>query len=90
EALGPYKLDTGDASTGFSDVAADAWYAAYVARAAQIGLVQGAAGRFRPNEAVSREELAVLFQRFAELRGMVPSDASEQGDLDAFADAGSI
>lgn len=90
EALGPSEMDAADAASEFSDVAEDAWYAAFVARAAQIELVEGSDGRFRPNDAVSREELVVLFQRFAGLAGMKPLDGTASGELDAFADASSI
>ncbi|GLI08458.1 hypothetical protein YDYSG_44890 [Paenibacillus tyrfis] len=47
----------------FSDVAPDAWYAGFVNRASQLGLVQGAGGRFRPDDPVTREEMAVMVLR---------------------------
>ncbi|MDD9271649.1 S-layer homology domain-containing protein [Paenibacillus sp. GCM10023248] len=90
EALGPVERHASRTASRISDVADEAWYAAYVARAAEIGLVEGADGQFRPNDAVSREELAVLFQRFTELRGLKPADAPAPDALDAFADAGAI
>ncbi len=58
---GGYVTGT-DAST-FADVAPDAWYFAVVEAAAKAGLVKGEQGRFRPNGAISREELAVILYR---------------------------
>ena len=52
------QAEPGDA---FSDVAADAWYADAVAWALENGIItENEAGLFRPNEAISRQEMAVL------------------------------
>ena len=55
-------LYTGAAgTTGFSDVAANAWYAPYVAFAQKYGLVNGYSdGTFRPEQPVSRAEAVKL------------------------------
>ncbi|TLS53851.1 hypothetical protein FE782_00375 [Paenibacillus antri] len=50
----------------FMDVPPNAWYFPYVQAAASYGLVQGSAGKFRPNDPVTREELAVLISRLLE------------------------
>lgn len=48
----------------FSDVASKTWYAGAVSIAVQAGLIQGYNdGTFRPNQEISREELAVLMNR---------------------------
>lgn len=47
----------------FKDVANDAWYASYVAKAAELGLVEGSEGLFRPKDAITREELIVMIVR---------------------------
>ena len=52
-------------SPEFVDVAAGSWYAAPIAWARENGVAQGAAGAFRPNDPVSRQELAVLLYRAA-------------------------
>lgn len=53
-----------DWNNTFSDVHSGDWYAAAVATAAQAGLIQGYEdGTFRPNQAISREQLAVLASR---------------------------
>ncbi len=54
----------------FSDVADGAWYAVAVRWAADSGVVKGYAdGRFRPNDAVTREQMAALLYRFAGYKG---------------------
>jgi Tol biopolymer transport system component/chitodextrinase len=49
--------------SAFADVDGQAWYAAFVAEAAALGIVQGADGKFRPNDSVTREEMAVIIFR---------------------------
>jgi uncharacterized repeat protein (TIGR01451 family) len=74
-------IDAGSAAqSSFQDVAADAWYSRYVAAAEQAGLFQGADGAFRPDDSISREELAVVIIRMLEA-----DSASNAGEL-AFAD----
>ncbi len=51
----------------FNDVDADAWYADYVLWASNKGIVEGYEdGSFKPNQEVSRQELATIFGRFLE------------------------
>ena len=72
----PAPVSTAD----FSDVADGAWYAVAVRWAADSGVVRGYAdGRFRPNDAVTREQMATLLYRFAEYKGY---DVSIGGDTD--------
>ncbi len=62
----PAPVSTAD----FSDVADGAWYAVAVRWAADSGVVKGYAdGRFRPNDAVTREQMAALLYRFAGYKG---------------------
>lgn len=81
--------DQTESSSAFADVSRDAWYVTYVATAVRIGLAEGADNRFRPNDAVTREELAVLLRRFAGLHG-IPHATSPSASLDRFADARDI
>ncbi|MCL2568443.1 MAG: S-layer homology domain-containing protein [Oscillospiraceae bacterium] len=54
----------------FSDIADGQWYSAAVVWAAQNGIVQGVGnGRFAPETAVSREQIAVFLHRYAAFRG---------------------
>ena len=72
----PAPVSTAD----FSDVADGAWYAVAVRWAADSGVVRGYAdGRFRPNDAVTREQMSTLLYRFAEYKGY---DVSIGGDTD--------
>ena len=65
---------------GFTDVAADAWYAGAVNWAAAQGIVAGYdTGAFGPEDAVTREQLAAMLYRYA-------GTPEPTGDLDGFAD----
>ncbi|ATW25589.1 S-layer homology domain-containing protein [Candidatus Formimonas warabiya] len=59
------------ARTDFADVPATAYYAPYVAWAADLGLVNGVSeGRFAPDQPVTRQELAVILTNFVRGRGI--------------------
>lgn len=76
--------------TGFSDVPADAWYAPYVAWAAEAGIALGYGdeeNRFGPQDPVTREQVAALLTRYLGLSGITPSFIREMTD---FEDAGRI
>ena len=54
----------------FTDVEEDSWYAGAVAWAAQNHLVSGVGGgRFAPEEALSREQMALILYRYAQHKG---------------------
>ncbi|MNC40084.1 Endoglucanase precursor [compost metagenome] len=54
----------------FTDVAADSWYAGDVAAAYQAGLITGRSGKlFAPNEAITRQEMAVMLAKAFEKVG---------------------
>ena len=75
------------APSGFSDVAAGAWYAGAVDWAKQAGVAGGdGQGRFRPDAAVTRQELAVLAARYDEYMGV----SMAEGALNLFGDAAQI
>ena len=55
-----------EAEARFSDVPQDAWYAAAMNWAVKRGIVRGFEdGTFRPDQPVTREELAVMLWRYA-------------------------
>ena len=64
------KVDTTSyKDSAFSDVAAGEYYAPYVAWAAKNGIVTGAtATAFEPNAVVTREQMAALLYRYAQLQ----------------------
>ena len=73
---------------GFSDVADSAWYAEAVNWAASEGIVGGfGEGSFRPDSAITREQMASILYRYAAYKGM---DVSARADLSGYADADQI
>ena len=75
------------ASTSFSDVKADAWYAKAVGWAAANKVVTGYAdGTFRPNAAVTREQAAAILYRYAQSKGIDVS-VGEDTNILSYADA---
>ena len=79
--------------TGFSDVPAGQWYTSAVEYCRAIGVVTGdrdasgnPLGTFRPDDPVTREELAAMMQRLA----AATRGASGGSGLSGFADAGAI
>ena len=75
------------ASTAFRDVKADAYYAPYVAWAESKGIVRGTGfGKFEPNRTITREEMAVILDKFlADQKKTYPSTVKTQ-----FNDAGTV
>ncbi len=73
-------------SAGFRDVAEGAWYASSVNAAAAAGLITGYDGAFRPEDLITREEMAVIIAKAYTFLGKT----AEKGGIDKFADAGSI
>ncbi len=84
------RADGTSAASGasrFSDVSASAWYAPYVAWAESCGVVQGYEdGTFRPNSPVTREQMALIFARYASYKGL----ALAETEAAPFADADSV
>ena len=62
------KIDPADYSkASFSDVDENAYYAPYIAWAAETGIVKGVGGgNYEPDVNISRQELAVVLSRYAE------------------------
>ncbi|QRN84810.1 S-layer homology domain-containing protein [Clostridia bacterium] len=70
---------------GFKDVSTDKYYNAGVAWAAEHGIVEGyGEDIFGPNDNITREQLAVMFQHYAVYKGY---DLSASDDLSKFTDA---
>ena len=76
----------GGADTGFTDTDGSAWYASAVAWANAIGVVNGHAGRFRPNDPVTRAEFAAMLSNLHRAKGGTLGG----GDLSAFPDASQV
>ena len=72
----------------FTDVLAGCWYTDAIVWAAQNGIVCGFGdGTFRPNEAVTRAQAAVMLYGYAAFTG---ADVTARADLSAYSDAGQI
>ena len=72
------------AAAPFGDVNSGDWFASDVATAYAAGLVTGADGQFKPNAAITRQDLTVMLARAIKLIGLQPSNA---GGPRAYADA---
>lgn len=72
----------------FADVDQEAWYAEAVRWCAAMGIVEGADGKFRPDEAVTRQDLAVMLVRYQQkvVKTELPADSAAP----AFADNAEI
>ena len=74
------------ATSVFTDVSEDAWYAPAVAWGTENGLVFGiSADTFNPNAALTREQLAVFLQRYAAFKGENTVSDSDS-DISSFED----
>ena len=71
------------AAQSFEDVAADKYYAAAVAWAAENNIVTGANNKFQPENNISREQIAAILYRYA-----APGQVT--GSLDAYPDGKTV
>ncbi|PAF33788.1 hypothetical protein CHI14_01345 [Paenibacillus sp. 7516] len=75
----------------YADVPANAYYAAAVAQATELGIVQGNGNLFRPKDSISREEAAVMLMKAQQVLFMekqestVRAEFSDQGQVSAWA-----
>ena len=75
-------------SAGFTDVADGDWYADAVNWAASEGIVAGYEDNtFRPNDPITREQLAAMLMNYAAWKG---EDVSARADLSSYNDAASV
>lgn len=75
----------------FTDVNKDAWYREAVLAAASKGLVNGLeAGRFVPDETITREQMAVMISRAFVFTGLDRSSSVDKISIDDFADSDRI
>ncbi|WP_018758550.1 S-layer homology domain-containing protein [Paenibacillus terrigena] len=80
-------IQTAENNPAFADVVADAYYAGYVSKAAELGLVQGNDGKFRPKDQITREEAALVLVKMAQY---MKKPMTETTSGAAFADMNSI
>ena len=72
--------------TAFADVSQSDWHYSYVSAAHTAGLIQGYAGVFRPDDAITREECAVILYRALEHNGITLSGTCSFTDENDIAD----
>lgn len=78
------------AAAGFADVDAGSWYADAVAWAAANGVVNGVSDTaFAPETAITREQMAAILYRYAQLKGYDVS-VGEDTNILSYTDAGQI
>ena len=69
--LGRLAGATGGGSSPFTDTVAGAWYEKYVGWAYSLGVVEGYPdGTFRPNDPITREQVAAAADRFLSATGL--------------------
>ena len=76
----------GTTSEDFADVLSGEWYYTFVHTAASAGLIAGYDGYFRPDDPITREEMAVVLAKAYALRG----GAVLSGGIEKFADRDEI
>ena len=70
-------------NAGFADVSNE-WYATAVNWAANVGVVNGYEdGTFKPNQPITREQLAAILMNYAAYKG---EDVSARADLSSYTD----
>ena len=65
--------------TAFPDVKPSDWFSDYLAIAYQMGIIKGADGKMKPDDAITREEVFVILARALKL---APSDTVNKSFLD--------
>ncbi|MDO4174678.1 MAG: carboxylesterase family protein [Eubacteriales bacterium] len=86
-----HRLDGSPApkdEASFSDVNSGSWYTEAIAWAAENNIVAGYGdGTFGPHDAVTRQQTAAIFYRYADYKEY---DISATNDLSSFSDAGDV
>ncbi len=86
-----YRLDGSQKAEGelkFSDITKNTELADAAVWASQCGIAAGYPdGTFKPDQSVSRQELAIFIYKYAQYKGL---DTSVKGDLNIFKDKGDI
>lgn len=83
------NLKNNSAVQSFSDVSSTAWYAPYVAVAAEKGIITGrSAAKFDPNATITRAEMATMISRA--LKSINPDAKTDSTAISKFSDAAKI
>ena len=80
------KLNTAGADVSFTDVSAGDWFMPYVAKAVTQGFVKGFEdGSFKPNDFVTREQMAVMVSNALQLTDGGETSFSDNADISEWA-----
>lgn len=83
------NLENNSAVQSFSDVSSSAWYAPYVAVAAEKGIITGrSADKFDPNATITRAEMATMISRA--VKSINPAATTNVTAISQFSDAAKI
>lgn len=83
------NLENNSAVQSFSDVSSTAWYAPYVAVAAEKGIITGrSADKFDPNATITRAEMATMISRAVKF--INPAATTNATAISQFSDAAKI
>lgn len=84
-----FRLEDGTAKseTRFEDVPSDTWYSDAVAWAHENNIVQGVGNGFDPDGNITREQMATILYRYANVVGM---DTGVEGDTSNYSDSGEV
>ncbi|WP_339319195.1 S-layer homology domain-containing protein [Paenibacillus sp. FSL R10-2734] len=83
------NLENNSAVQSFSDVSSTAWYAPYVAVAAEKGIITGrSAAEFDPNATITRAEMATMISRA--VKSINPAAITNATAISQFSDAAKI
>lgn len=83
------NLENNSAVQSFSDVSSTAWYAPYVAVAAEKGIITGrSAAKFDPNATITRAEMATMISRA--VKSINPAATTNVTAISQFSDAAKI
>lgn len=66
-----FNTTHGEMTISFEDVTENDWYYESIMAAASAGLINGDGNKFYPNQAISRQDMAVMVWRFAENSGVI-------------------
>ncbi|MFD0676047.1 MULTISPECIES: cadherin-like beta sandwich domain-containing protein [unclassified Paenibacillus] len=80
-----YQAVSGSAQ--FKDVKPSEWYAGYVQKAVDLGIISGHGdGTFHPQDEITREQMAIVLNKALSLAGKPLSKADMNGTLGVFSD----
>lgn len=81
-------IDIEEGFAQFLDVSDNDWFAPYVRRAAAGGIIYGSDGKFKPNDSITREDMAVIISRALKLTTENAPEFTDSNDISEYAKAG--